>query len=320
MYTETVDEKGNKNRRKAKGQEHHLTFTKEMGCGSNGEYLTHRVIPTVGATGAVLADEVYKVLEQYESVNTLKAVLSDNTSTNTGCKSGLVSSLENKLHRKVHTIGCSLHQNELPFRALFKSLDGSARSPTSFTGPLGKLCANNYHHLPQVNFLPVSSPLEGSYSVLIENDLTGDQRLLLEYAVGISRGKVDPQYAAWRIGPLNQARWLTLAIRLMCLWTRKFYPSELTRKMHQLISFIVEVYAVSWFEIKLDNKFHNQQLYIFKMIGQIKKQPPEIQEIALCNLQFNAFALLPENILFSMLKSDELEVREEAIRRILTIR
>ena len=56
------------------------------------------------------------------------------------------------------------------------------------------------------------------------------------------------------------------------------------------------------------------------MIDRIQKQPIEVQRITLKNLQYNAFALLPENVLFSMVKSDEPEVREEGIKRILAIR
>ena len=49
------------------------------------------------------------------------------------------------------------------------------------------------------------------------DSLSSDQSLLYEYTVGISRGKVDPRFASWKTGPLNQARWLTLAIRLICM-------------------------------------------------------------------------------------------------------
>ena len=77
-----------------------------------------------------------------------------------------------------------------------------------------------------------------------------DQRLLYEYTVGISRGKVDPRFASWKIGPLNQERCLTLAIRLMCLWTRGAYPQNLSTKLYSLINFIVNVYAICWFDIK----------------------------------------------------------------------
>lgn len=42
--------------------------------------------------------------------------------------------------------------------------------------------------------------------------------------------------------------------------------------------------------------------------------------MALHNLKFNAFALLPENVLYSMVKCDEICVRETALKKILSIR
>ena len=71
---------------------------------------------------------------------------------------------------------------------------------------------------------------------------------------------------------------------------------------------------------KKRNKFHHLQIYIYNMIDRIWKQPIEVQRITLKNLQYNAFLLLPENVLFSMVKFDESEVRDEGIKRILAIR
>ena len=53
------------------------------------------------------------------------------------------------------------------------------------------------------------------------------------------------------------------------------------------------------------------------MIQQIKIQPLEIQQITLKN---KVFGLLPDNGLYSVVKFDELEVREEARKRILAIK
>ena len=106
----------------------------------------------------------------------------------------------------------------------------------------------------------------------------------------------------------------------MCLWTRGAYPQNLSTKLYSLIKFIVNVYAICWFDIKKSNKFHHQQIYIYNMIDRIRKQPIEVQRITLKNLQYYAFALFPENALFSMVKFDEPEVREEDIKRILAIR
>ena len=206
----------------------------------------------------------------------------------------------------MHTIGCSLHQNELPFRAVSKHLDGSTKSPTAFTGPLGKLCETAHHDLPQVEFTQLSGPLDHmKFDEMTLDDLSSKQRLILEYVLGISKGKVNPRFAALKIGPINHAIWLTLAIRSMCLWTKGAYPPELQDKLRHAVKYVVQVYAVSWFEIKRDSKFHNQQLYIFDMIQRMKQQTEEIQSVAFENLKYNAFALLPENVLYSMLKSED---------------
>ena len=72
-------------------------------------------------------------------------------------------------------------------------------------------------------------------------------------------------------------------IRLICLWACGTYSQNLSTKLHGLIKFTVDVYAIYWFEIKKKDNFHNQQLYIFNMIQRIGKQSPEIQKIPLKN-------------------------------------
>jgi len=61
----------------------------------------------------------------------------------------------------------------------------------------------------------------------------------------------------------------------------------------------VQMHVVCWFEIK-------------KMEGLKCKQSD--------NIRFNAFGLLPENLLYSMICSDEMLVRELAIKQVLSIR
>ena len=110
--TKRLQRKMIKKSKKSKRTEHNLTFTRELDTKSR--YFT-RIIPNICATGIVLAKDVVVVLKELNSVNTVKAVIVDNTSTNICCETGLVTDLE------LHTIGCSLHQSELPFRAVFLS-------------------------------------------------------------------------------------------------------------------------------------------------------------------------------------------------------
>ena len=69
----------------------------------------------MNGTGVAKANLTKKVLEEFNSMETLEAVV-DNTSSNTGAVNGLIVKLEKALNRKLHLVGCQLHQNELPFR------------------------------------------------------------------------------------------------------------------------------------------------------------------------------------------------------------
>ncbi|XP_047131321.1 uncharacterized protein LOC124810448 [Hydra vulgaris] len=298
--------------------EHHLTFTYEDGK-SSGNYLTHRTIPVTGATGLVLATETFSVLQEYNSLESIQAVLLDNTATNTGPISGLVVKLEELLKRKLHLIGCALHQNELPLRALFIKLDGDTTGPRSFSGLLGKRCAENIQDRNQVLFERIENPIVDGYipeEILI--DLSCDQRLLFEYCKGIGFGKVSDKWAAYKIGPLNHARWLTLAIRLLCLYTRDNQP---TVSLKKLVYFIVQVYAPAWFEIKKSSKFHESPRLIFSTITRINNLPfDDVKLIVKKNIKKNALCLKPENILYAMLKDNDKKIRNFGFQILLALR
>ena len=83
LYREVEDSDGNRQLRQDRGAEHHLTFTMESGSMA-GSYLTHRNLPQKGVTGQLMAQETLSVLEEYNSTESIKAILVDNTSTNTG--------------------------------------------------------------------------------------------------------------------------------------------------------------------------------------------------------------------------------------------
>ena len=100
LYKEIVAENGQKTMEKPKGPERHLTFTKETPYEST--YLIHRVLPNIGATGAVHAELVVDVLHEFNSENTIKAIFVDNTNANTGCESGMVAIFE-EIKKKIFT-------------------------------------------------------------------------------------------------------------------------------------------------------------------------------------------------------------------------
>ena len=91
LYKEICGGKWTESYEKTKGPECYLTFTKETPYES--KYLTHRVLPDIGATGAVHAEQVVDTLHEFNSKNTIKAILVDNTNAITCCKGGMVAIL-----------------------------------------------------------------------------------------------------------------------------------------------------------------------------------------------------------------------------------
>ena len=85
------------------------------------------------------------------------------------------------------TIVCAFHSNELPLRLNIAHLDGGTNTPQTFFGEIGKAAAQG-HHKPIAKFEPALTTLVIPEESVI-NDLSSDQRLLLEYVCGISSGK-----------------------------------------------------------------------------------------------------------------------------------
>ena len=148
------------------------------------KYQTHRVLLNIGAIAAVHAEQVVDVLDEFNSENTIKIILVDNNIANTGCEGRMFAILEK--NSNLQTIGSSLYHNVLHFSALFKDIDGCAKRSTAFSDPPGKLCSKYYHDLPQISFSTISRPLDSILKIDEIHDLSCDQRLLIEYAAGIS--------------------------------------------------------------------------------------------------------------------------------------
>ena len=61
-------------------------------------------------------------------------------------------------------------------------------------------------------------------------------------------------------------------------------------------------------------------MYIFTQIILIKKQPVDVQTPALSSMKFSAWGLLPENFLYSLVASDDIQAREIGLRKIIGLR
>ena len=148
------------------------------------------------------------------------------------------------------------------------------------------------------------------------NDLSHDQRLLLEYARGISEGNLETRWLKMKISPINHARWLTLAIRIMRLYVTEECPSE---ELKILTKFIVKVYVPCWFQFKTAMLKDSVQI-VFQMKQRIDEFHPEIIQLCRKTIQNYCFALLPENFIYGMIHSTEEWIRKKGFCYILQIR
>jgi len=313
---EEVDVDGCPSLRQCKKREHHLTFTSESGD-KQGQYLTHKTFPEAGCTGVKMANATLDVLNEYNSENTIQAILVDNTSVNTGNTNGLVVKLEQLLGRPLMTIGCTLHQNELPLRAIMKNLDGDSLSPKTFCGPLGKLCSGDIHKIELVKFKPICNPVAKIHlSEDVWKDLSHDQQILYHYCDGIDKGSMPDSHAKLKIGPLNHARWITLAARLLALYVRSKKP---TKALTRIVQFILRVYGPTWFQIKRSGQLSDSPKILHSAIKSCQHlKDEEVEIITRKVFSRTSYCLLPENFMFALL--NEPSQRTKALSLIIESR
>ena len=138
--------------------EHNLTFICQIGTFS-GNYLTHVVIES--GTGSTMASATLNVLTEYDSIESLEAIVLDKTISNTGIDNGLVVKLEKLLKLSIHVVGCSLIQGKLPLRHVISERDGKTNDPKKYKGPNGKqVSAVFMHEQPLIQFVSIDSEIE----------------------------------------------------------------------------------------------------------------------------------------------------------------
>ena len=91
--------------------------------------------------------------------------------------------------------------------------------------------------------------------------------------------------------------------------------------LKKLIHYIVQVYAPSWFNIKMSSKLHDSPCILFSTINHLKLiQFDDVRRIVKQNIQGNALCLLPANFLYAMVKDDDDQIRNLGLQTILTLR
>ena len=201
-------------------------------------------------------------------------LVTDGTAVNTGYKSGAIAETERNLGKPLQWLICLKHCNELPLRHVFDDLDGGmgTSGPNSFKGELGQAVAGDVYKEEVAKFDKIGSSLDEMPNDIFEK-LSRDQKLLYRYAKAVIFGTVPDNLKDQKPGPLCHARWLTLALRILILYTRTANPSEALKKV---VKFIVQVYMVMWFKISKQDAFTMGAKHLFEMMLLIKTQTQDV--------------------------------------------
>lgn len=140
----------------------------ELVAEPGGRYIGH-VSPSKGTCDAV-TNEIVDFMVTEEIPEEFLALGSDGTNLNTGWKGGIMQAIEKHAKRPLQRLICLLHANELPFRHLFKILDGRTTGPRAFKGPIGQILPTvSSRKVVKFKPIPITLPVLRKNLVLTRN-------------------------------------------------------------------------------------------------------------------------------------------------------
>lgn len=289
-----------------------LTFAKELHeivvTESGHRYVDH-VSPNSGSA-ADIAKELLDVIWDNDAHPVVLG--SDGIAVNTGRNSGVNRRIELGVGRPLQQAICGIHINELTLRHVFKDADGGTSGPASFHGPVGKAFQRDLTTLPLAKFEPSLVP---SIPVEVRNEMSKDQQYLHDMCRAVQAGPegVTQCLLALEPGAIHQARWVTLANRVLRLYLSTEAPAP---ALVRLVHFILNQYGPGWFRYRLHSNISDGVKNLFFLISLSRKLPERDRNITQKVLQRNGFWAHSEHVLIAMLADDQQENRMLAVERI----
>lgn len=287
--------------------EEHISLIKEP----DSKFLGY-IIPSSGTSKCIEQAITKYLLEAGMSMEHLLAIGCDGTNVNVGKNGGIIRLLEKRLNKPLQWIVCLLHMNELPLRHLFIHIDGSTSGSQTFTRKIGKeleSCENR----PVVLFQSIPAELPE----ISTQTMSTDQKYLYKIVTAVITGIFLDDLKNKSPGKMSHARWLTRANRILRLYVSIEAPSE---NLCILTTYIVKVYAPTWFSIKTHPTCKDGAQHFWKLISASRYLSTELKSIIHPVIQRNSCFAHSENLLLAMLTDSQTHIRELAARRILKAR
>lgn len=290
-------------------KEEHISILQQP----KGLFIGHKAVTSKAA--ATIRDALADFADEKEIEQKINAIGSDGEPTNTGPEGGVIRLLELEWNKSLQWNICMLHMNELPLRALIKSLDGTTTGPRSFSGPIGNRLKNS-EQLPIVQFEKINFVCTANLDE-ISHTLNTDQNYLYNICCAISNGTVSEQLANRTIGPMTHSRWTTTANRVLRLYVADPKPSQ---NLKIIATYIMAVYAPAMFEIKYRSSVVYAPIHIVKMIKSSRFLDGPALKVVDETISRNAFFAHAEHIVVSMLNDESALVRQKGWQMILNSR
>ncbi len=257
-------------------------------------------------------------LRRKNMLNDLIALGSDGENNNVGSSGGGINHhIEIILKRPLHWFVCLLHANELPLKNLIHKLDGSTTSAKTLSGPIGK-AITDIANPSIVRFKIFDEAALLTLPNHVYKKLSNDQKYLYRIVNALISGQLPDDLQRLKVGPYNQSRWVTTGSRICLLYASTEKP---TKNLIILTSYVVNVYAPTWFHIKKNELAIDGPKNLFFLINKMKLvNDPKAREIVKNCVERNAFFAHSENVLLAQLTSDNKVERNIAVHKILNIR
>lgn len=140
---------------------------------------------------------------------------------------------------------------------------------------------------------------------------------MYEITEAVSTGICSLDLASRSPGPISHARWLTTANRILRLYVGTDEPSS---ELVLLSEFIVKVYSVGWFTIKMNPSCFDGSKNLWSIIKNSRYLPLDLRSVVDSVISRNAYFAHPENILIGMLADEREHIRALATKRIAKVR
>ena len=206
---------------------------------------------------------------------------------------------------------CLLHYNELYFRRLFCLHDIGFSSGDSFRGPIGKMFQGGLKlDLVPKKFIQIKTCLikipKSAYDAL-----NRDAKYLYDIVFILDSGVVDEKFLKRKPGKVVQSRWVTLASNLCRLILQTPNP---THELIRLVTIVVQIYVVMYFEIKMKPHYTNAARHFFKSIELARNclDEEEFTEFKI-SANINSFSAHPELIFVAAFNYSEKSLEKRAI-------